>query len=120
MFGFFLPTNLFLEIRPPVSSRFPLQGGFTSYGRSKWIRRFQVTVTNRFTVGDGISGATLSLLGGTHSFSNGLHIATNAFLIGTGTNIADVLNDGTVSPGQLPGALFHACGFLRRGSALNR
>jgi T5SS/PEP-CTERM-associated repeat protein len=61
----------------------------------------QTTVSNTFafTVGNGTNTATLNLLGGLHSFANGVLISSNAFLTGTGTNAGNVSCAGTVSPG---------------------
>ncbi|MBI3879525.1 MAG: hypothetical protein HY301_05615 [Verrucomicrobia bacterium] len=58
-----------------------------------------------FTVGNGSSNATFQLLGGTHFFSNGLVLATNSVLNGTGTILGAVTNFGTIAPGSSPGAL---------------
>lgn len=59
-----------------------------------------------FVVGDGTSPATLNLLGGTHSFANGLSVSSNAFLTGTGTVVsATTTNSGIISPGSSAGKL---------------
>jgi len=50
-----------------------------------------------FVVGDGNQAATLELLGGTHSFANGLVISSNATLKGCGTIIGNVTNFGTIA-----------------------
>src|SRR5712692_6721923 len=50
-----------------------------------------------FVVGDGNSAATFNLLGGTHSFANGLIISSNANLTGCGTIIGSIINHGTIS-----------------------
>ena len=50
-----------------------------------------------FIVGDGISRATLELVGGIHRFANGLVISSNATLIGCGTIIGSVVNQGTIA-----------------------
>lgn len=50
-----------------------------------------------FTVGDGTTAATLHLLGGTHSFADGLVISKNAMLTGCGTIIGTVINNGTIA-----------------------
>jgi T5SS/PEP-CTERM-associated repeat protein len=57
------------------------------------------TVANgsAFVVGDGSSAATFNLLGGTHSFANGLIISSNASLTGCGTIIGSIINHGTIS-----------------------
>jgi T5SS/PEP-CTERM-associated repeat protein len=58
------------------------------------------TVTNnqQFVVGNSTSLATFHLLGGAHSFNDGLRIRTNSFLTGCGTIHGDVVVDagGTV------------------------
>ena len=61
-----------------------------------------------FTVGNGTSAATLNLNGGTHSFANGIKLANNATLAGTGTistGALEVASGGTLSPGNSPGTL---------------
>lgn len=70
------------------------------------------TVSNGFvfTVGNGSSGATLTLAtGGTgfHSFANGLAISSNGVLNGIGTVIgATTVNaGGTLAPGDGPGSI---------------
>jgi T5SS/PEP-CTERM-associated repeat protein len=50
-----------------------------------------------FVVGDGNNAATLELLGGTHSFANGLVISSNATLTGCGTIIGNVTNYGAIA-----------------------
>jgi hypothetical protein len=51
-------------------------------------------------VGDGISPASLELLGGgTHQFANGVSVLPNAMLIGNGTLQGSVSMSGTLSPG---------------------
>ncbi len=57
-----------------------------------------VTNGQQFVVGDGVDAATFHLLGGTHSFANGLEISNNATLTGCGTISGSVLVDagGTV------------------------
>ena len=44
-----------------------------------------VTNSQQFVVGNGTNSATFHLLGGMHSFNNGLRIRTNSFLTGCGT-----------------------------------
>ncbi|MFZ2643453.1 MAG: hypothetical protein WA117_20850, partial [Verrucomicrobiia bacterium] len=58
-----------------------------------------------FQVGDGTSAATLHLLGGTHSFADGLFINTNSWLTGTGAITGGITNAGTIAPGNSPGIL---------------
>ena len=50
-----------------------------------------------FVVGDVINPSTLHLLGGSHSFANGLIISSNSSLTGCGTIIGDVVNHGTIA-----------------------
>ncbi|MBI5821251.1 MAG: hypothetical protein HZA88_19955, partial [Verrucomicrobia bacterium] len=65
------------------------------------------TVSNgvAFTVGDGVKSATLDLLGGTHSFANGIFINTNSWLTGTGAITGIITNAGSIAPGDSPGIL---------------
>ncbi|MFZ2644495.1 MAG: M36 family metallopeptidase, partial [Verrucomicrobiia bacterium] len=58
-----------------------------------------------FQVGNGTSAATLHLLGGTHSFANGLFINTNSWLTGTGAITGVITNAGSIAPGDSPGIL---------------
>ena len=58
-----------------------------------------------FTVGNGVSAATLRLLGGTHTFDNNLFIDTNATLSGSGTIIGPITDAGTIAPGYAIGTL---------------
>jgi hypothetical protein len=57
-----------------------------------------VSNAQAFVVGDGTAAATFHLLGGIHSFADGLRIRNNAVLSGCGTIIGSVLVDagGTV------------------------
>jgi hypothetical protein len=52
-----------------------------------------VSNTQTFVVGDGVNAATFRLLGGIHTFSNGLRVRSNAMLIGCGTINGNVLVD---------------------------
>jgi len=74
-----------------------------------------------FTVGDGTSAATLDLVGGTHSFADGLVLTTNSSLIGIGSIIAgSATNFGTIAPGHSAGTLsFSGDLTLRDSSVLN-
>jgi T5SS/PEP-CTERM-associated repeat protein len=65
------------------------------------------TVSNGalFVVGDGTESATLDFIGGTHCFSDGLSISSNAQLTGTGTLLAPLTLAGTLSPGHSPGQI---------------
>ncbi|MBI5393702.1 MAG: PEP-CTERM sorting domain-containing protein [Verrucomicrobia bacterium] len=71
------------------------------------LRSSGTTVSNgmAFVVGDGVQSATFDLLGGTHSFANGLLLSSNANLIGSGTIIGSVTNFGGIAPGNSPGLL---------------
>jgi hypothetical protein len=63
------------------------------------------TISNAqtFAVGDGINAATYQLLGGVHSFADGLRVRTNAVVTGCGTINGAVV----VDPG---GTITSACG----------
>ncbi len=63
------------------------------------LNTVDTTVANgsTFAVGDGTHAATFHLLGGVHSFANGLLISTNASLTGCGTIIGAVVNQGTIT-----------------------
>jgi hypothetical protein len=50
-------------------------------------------------VGSGTNWSRLNLLGGTHSYANGLSISTNAWLTGSGSVLGSVLCSGAVAPG---------------------
>ncbi len=59
------------------------------------------------TVGDGARAATLNLVGGGHSFANGLTVSSNASLTGLGTITANttIAGGGTLSPGDSTGVI---------------
>jgi hypothetical protein len=73
------------------------------------LRSAGTTVSNGvlFIVGNGTQSATLDLLGGTHSFANGLTISSNATLTGEGTLLTPltISSGGTLSAGHSPGQL---------------
>jgi hypothetical protein len=52
-----------------------------------------VSNTQTFVVGDGVDAATFRLLGGIHTFSNGLLVRSNATVVGCGTINGSVLVD---------------------------
>ena len=56
-------------------------------------------------VGDGSHTAEFNLQGGTNVFVNGLRIATNSLLTGSGTVSGNVTNFGAVSPGSSAGRI---------------
>ena len=58
-----------------------------------------------FTVGDGTNTATLDLLGGTHSFADGLMLSTNSSLIGSGNISGNVTNFSIIAPGHSIGTI---------------
>ncbi|MCX6898519.1 MAG: PEP-CTERM sorting domain-containing protein [Verrucomicrobia bacterium] len=58
-----------------------------------------------FRVGNGLSGATLHLVGGNHSFANGLFINTNAMLTGAGAITGAITVSGTIAPGDSTGII---------------
>jgi len=66
-----------------------------------------VTNSLPFTVGNSLDPATLNLLGGNHSFTDGLIIKSNATLAGIGSVTGNLfLQDGaTFTPGFSPGTL---------------
>jgi T5SS/PEP-CTERM-associated repeat protein len=67
--------------------------------RSGTLRTKNTVVANAspFVLGDGTNAATLELLGGTHSFADGLIISSNATLTGCGTVIGSIVNHGTIN-----------------------
>jgi hypothetical protein len=69
----------------------------------------QTVVSNNllFTVGDGTHAATLNLIGGSHTYTNGLSVSSGATLTGAGTiNAAvTVAAGGILSPGSGVGML---------------
>jgi len=73
-----------------------------------------------FTVGDGSSLATLQLMGGVHSFLNGLHIVTNSVLSGCGTIIGNVSVDvGATVIANCGGTLNFSGVFTNNGSVIS-
>ena len=75
-----------------------LNGVVTINGGTLQSSATVVTNTQQFIVGNGTNTATYHLLGGIHSFNNGLRVRTNAFLTGCGTinGIVTVDAGGTV------------------------
>lgn len=60
-------------------------------------RSSQVANGVPFIVGDGVRPATLELLGGIHSFGDGLVISSNATLKGCGTIVGTITSFGTIA-----------------------
>ncbi len=56
-----------------------------------------VTTGAPFVIGDGTNAATFRLLGGTHTFQNGLIISSNATVTGCGNIVGTIFNSGTLS-----------------------
>ena len=75
-----------------ANSRVQLYGGVLN------TRGTTVSNTTTFAVGPVANTATLNLLGGSHSFANGLKIANHGTLTGSGTIIGIVTNKGSVTP----------------------
>jgi T5SS/PEP-CTERM-associated repeat protein len=80
-----------------------------------------VANASAFVVGNGLDSAMLNLLGGGHSFADGLTIASNATLAGSGTITAGVTiqSGGVVSPGNSIGTLTVAQLALLAGAILD-
>ena len=57
------------------------------------------------SIGDGTAPATLNLVGGTHTFPDGLYLPPNGLLAGTGTITGNVFVDGTLAPGNSAGSI---------------
>ncbi len=73
---------------------------FTFVGGTLKTRNTTVASGVQFVAGDGVSLVTLSLLGGSHSFANGLKISINAALVGSGAISGTVVNFGLIFPGN--------------------
>lgn len=59
-----------------------------------------------FVIGNGVGAATLNLVGnGTHSFANGLLLASNSLMSGIGNIAGNITNFGTIAPGNSPGTI---------------
>ena len=82
-----------------ASSVVNFNGGMLNSGGST------INNSSLFRVGNGLSSATLHLLGGGHSFANGLFINTNAWLTGTGAITGSVTVSGSVAPGDSAGTI---------------
>jgi hypothetical protein len=93
--GVIIVDSLLMTNGPQATARFSA-GTISSKGSS-------VANGSQFVVGDGTNVATYTLLGGEHSFVDGLHISSNAFLTGCGTINGPV----TVDTG---GAVLADCG----------
>ncbi|MCX6908154.1 MAG: hypothetical protein NTY01_08935 [Verrucomicrobia bacterium] len=81
-----------------ATSVFTFNGGLLASGGTT------VSNTVPFVVGNGLLSATYYMLGGIHSFSDGLFINTNATLMGDGTIIGSVTNLGNWMLGSTMGA----------------
>jgi len=81
-----------------------------------------VTNTAPFVVGDGVRPATLVLRGGTHRFAGGLVVRAGARVLGWGTVIGPVTNQGLIRANSASGPLrfqnaLNNQGVLRVGTA---
>ena len=73
-----------------------------------------------FVVGDGVRSATFDMSGGTHIFSDGMSISTNASLTGNGSIFGNVTSFGTIAPGPSAGLItFSGDLDLKDSSTLN-
>jgi len=81
-------------------------GIFEFNGGTLNVRSSTVANAQAFLVGDGVSAATLNLVGGgAHSFANGLTIRSNALLMGSGviSGTLTAQTGGIVNPAIAPG-----------------
>lgn len=81
-----------------------------------------ISTGSMFTVGNGSTGASLILNGGSHSFANGVTLSNNATLGGTGTITLGSLvvsSGATLSPGNSPGTLTVGATTLEGGGNYN-
>jgi fibronectin-binding autotransporter adhesin len=69
---------------------------FSFVGGTLRVRNTIVANGAQFAVGDGTTPAALNLLGGSHSFANGLKVSANATLFGSGTVGGVVDNFGVI------------------------
>jgi T5SS/PEP-CTERM-associated repeat protein len=83
-------TALALQLINGAKSVFSFPSGVLNSGGTTVINGQQ------FAVGNGFFTATFHLMGGLHSFNNGLRIRTNSFLTGCGTITGTVLMEGTL------------------------
>ncbi|MBI3880962.1 MAG: hypothetical protein HY301_13000 [Verrucomicrobia bacterium] len=80
--------------------------GFFEFNGGTLLSKATTNANGRvFTVGNGASAALFQLQGGTHSFANGLVLASNATLTGSGSIVGNVTNFGTLAPGASAGSL---------------
>jgi T5SS/PEP-CTERM-associated repeat protein len=73
--------------------------------------------SNQFVVGDGTHTTTYNLVGGVHSFMNGLQISANAILTGCGTIIGNVNNFGTLAV-TCPGGTLTLAGIVTNSATI--
>ena len=78
---------------------------FTFTGGTLRSRNTTVNNGSRLTVGTNTTAGTFELLGGSHSFANGLTIQSNSLLAGTGDISANVTVNGSISPGSAQGGV---------------
>jgi GH25 family lysozyme M1 (1,4-beta-N-acetylmuramidase) len=88
-----------LVVTNGAKSVFTFNGGTLQSGNT--------TVSNGagFVVGNGVSPGTFELVGGAHSFANGLSISSNGQLKGSGSVAGIVSVSGTLAPGASVGRL---------------
>ncbi len=72
-------------------------GQFIFNGGTLQAKTMSISNGVPFTVGNGVSPATLQLQGGSYSFANGLVVSSNATVTGCGTIIGSISGPGTVS-----------------------
>ncbi len=79
-----------------------------------------VSNTQTFVVGDGVDATTFRLLGGVHTFANGLRVRSNATLAGCGTINGSVLVDagGTITSTCGAGTTLTFTGILTNNGVL--
>ena len=82
-------------VLPNPASRFIFSGGFLN---AKGVTNVNGQVC---ILGDAVSGATLSLLGGITLLDSGFKVSTNATLSGLGTVNGNIANYGLIAPGGL-------------------
>ena len=80
-------------------------GTFNFQGGALTLNSASVGNGQVFTVGDGAQLATLTLGGGSFSFTNDLLISANAMLNGNGTVNGNTTVNGSLAPGTSVGAL---------------
>jgi hypothetical protein len=116
--SFFTLTGAASAVQAGGLSLLRTNGTFNFQGGALTLSSANVGNGQAFTVGDGAQLATLTLGGGSFTFSNGLAISANASLKGSGTVNGNTTVNGSLAPGTSVGALVFSNNLTLAGTTL--